>query len=104
MVMDDIGAMFGEGDACIIFSVNGRGYQSYGSLMESMKARGCSVILLTMNPHINLIHSASQYVVLPWVSHDYEATALEDQIVFFMFVELLLNEVARVLQRTVQAD
>lgn len=98
MVMDDVGAIFGEGDACIVFSVNGRGYNSYGMLMDSMRDRGCSVTLFTMNPRLELAKHATRAVVLPWVSNDYTITALDDQLVFMAYVELLLNKVAHRLQ------
>lgn len=93
-VMDDISTILGPGDLCIVMSMNGRGSKSYGSLMASLVERGCDVLLITMNPKIALIRHATEAVVLPWISNDYSGGFLEDQIVVFMYVECLLNEIA----------
>lgn len=92
--MDDISTILGPGDLCIVMSMNGRGSKSYGSLMSSLVERGCDVLLITMNPKIGLIRHATESVVLPWISNDYAGGFLEDQIVVFMYVESLLNEIA----------
>lgn len=96
-VMDDISTILGPGDLCIVMSMNGRGSKSYGTLMSSLVERGCDVLLVTMNPKLPFIKSASEAVVLPWISSDYAASLLEDQIVVFMYVECLLNEIAHLL-------
>lgn len=94
-VMDDISTILGEGDLCIVISLNGRGNRSYGSLMGSLRDRGCAVFLITMNPKVSCAQKASEVVVLPWISNDYASRhALEDQIVVFLYLECLLREVA----------
>lgn len=93
-VMDDISTILGEGDLCIVMSMNGRGTRSYPALMTSLVERGCDVVLVTMNPKIGLIRHATEAVLLPWISNDYSAGFLEDQLIVFMYVECLLNEIA----------
>ena len=95
IVMDDLSDILTDGDACIVFSLNGRGCRSYGSLMQELVDRGCSVTLVTMNPKIDLLRHASRSFVLPWASNDYAPGALDDQMIVFMFIELLINQVAR---------
>lgn len=94
-VMDDISTILGPGDLCVVMSMNGRGCSSYGQLMSSLLERGCTVLLVTMNPKISLIDHASEAVVLPWISNDYVGGFLDDQMVVIMYVECLLNEIAR---------
>lgn len=96
-VMDDISTILGEGDLCIVISLNGRGNRSYGSLMGSLRDRRCTVVLITMNPKIACAQKASETVVLPWISNDFASRhALEDQVVVFLYLECLLREVASI--------
>lgn len=97
ITMVDIAAILGTGDVCIVFTMNGRG-TDYAPLMDSIVNRGGEVFLVTMNPSINLIEHATQAVVLPWISRDYEFGTLEDQIIVFMYLEILLGEVSHVLE------
>lgn len=98
-IMDDISAILGEGDLCVVMSMNGRGTKSYATLMSSLVERGCDVLLVTMNPRIALIGHATESVVLPWISKDYASGFLEDQMIVFMYVECLLNEIANMIGR-----
>lgn len=98
-IMDDISTILGEGDLCVVMSMNGRGTKSYSSLMSSLVERGCDVLLVTMNPKINLLRYATESVVLPWISNDYAGGFLEDQMVVFMYVECLLHEIANLVNR-----
>lgn len=94
-VMDDISTILGEGDLCIVISLNGRGNRSYGSLISSLVERGCTVWLITMNPKAAFARHATETVVLPWMSRDMEGThTVEDQVIVFLFLEFLLREVA----------
>lgn len=93
-IMDDVSSILGEGDLCIVMSMNGRGTKSYAGLMSSLVERGCDVLLITMNPKISLIKHATESVILPWISKDYATGLLEDQMVVFMYIECLLNEIA----------
>lgn len=94
ITMVDIAAILGEGDLCIVFSMNGRG-TDYAPLMDSIVNRGGEVYLITMNPEIDLINHATQAVTLPWISRDYEFGTLEDQIIVFMYLEILLDEISK---------
>lgn len=93
-IMDDVSSILGTGDLCVVMSMNGRGTKSYASLMSSLVERGCDVLLITMNPKIGLIKHAAEAVVLPWISRDYATGLLEDQMIVFMYLECLLNEIA----------
>ena len=96
ITMVDIAMILGKGDLCIVFTMNGRG-TDYAPLMDSIVERGGEVYLITMNPEIGLIKHATQAVTLPWISRDYEFGTLEDQIIVFMYLEILLDEISKVI-------
>ena len=102
-VMDDVSSILGTGDLCVVMSMNGRGAKSYASLMSSLMERGCDVLLITMNPKISLIRHATEAVVLPWISRDYAPGLLEDQMIVFMYLECLMNEIATLVGETGRA-
>ena len=80
---------------CILLTMNGRGHPGYGQMMENLRERECYVVLVTMNPRLKLAQSADLVVTLPWISQDISANFYEDQIIVYMFIELLLYEVGR---------
>lgn len=96
ITMVDIAMILGKGDLCIVFTMNGRG-TDYAPLMDSIVERGGEVYLITMNPEIGLIKHATQAVTLPWISRDYEFGTLEDQIIVFMYLDILLDEISKVI-------
>lgn len=102
ITMADIARILGAHDLCIVVSMNGRG-TTYAPLMDAMRARGAEVFLITMNPDLNLIEHSTQAVILPWISRDYELGTLEDQILVFMYLDILLDKVAHDLDRRSRA-
>lgn len=98
VVLTDNASILSQGDCYIIFSMKGRGIAAYSSSIAEMVERGCCVILVTMDPKIPAVQWASQVITLPCPSQDPSPNFLEDQIVVYLFIELLLYEVSRCYQ------
>ncbi len=93
IVMNDDSNILTKGDVCILFSMRGRGSANYGQMLENLRERGCATWLITMKPDLDLIKLADHTIRLPWISHDNKANFFEDQIVVYLFIELLLHYV-----------
>lgn len=81
------------GDLCIIFTITGEAHM-YKQLASSLKEKGCDVIVFTMNPKCPLFSYAKEIIFLPYISRSSYDSFLDDQAVFFVFIELFLSELA----------
>lgn len=93
IAMSDDSDILKTGDMCILFTLKGRGTSRYQQMLENLRERGCYVLLITMNKRLPLVQIADTAVVLPWISQENASNFFEDQIIVYMFVELLLHEV-----------
>ena len=97
VVMGDVSEYLGEGDVCIVFSIKAMTH-TYGTLIPEMVSRNVKVILLTMTPNNKFAEIVSQMIVLPFISKSSSKTFYDDQAIFFVFIEILLNEIAKLSQ------
>lgn len=95
IVMMDQAAFLGPNDACVVFTLQGRGFLNQPQLIPSLRESGAKIILITMNPKLAARKHADYTVVLPCISRSDRHNFYEDQIIGYMFVELLLQEIAR---------
>lgn len=95
IVMTDYSMILGEGDLCILFTIRGVGSSNYRDFLQQMRSQGCRIALLTMEPKLNLIRYADDVFVLPRISKDTELSFLDDQAVYFVFIEVLLRELSQ---------
>lgn len=98
VVLRDDSEILGAGDCFILFTMKGRGFNPYTSYVTELAKRGCHVILVTMDPKIPAAKEATQVFTLPCPSKDPSVNFLEDQVVAFLFIELLLYEVGKAYQ------
>lgn len=80
-------------DLVIIFSITGEATH-YQSFCSSLKDNHCDIVLFTMNPKCPLVDYATETVFLPYISHSSYDSFLDDQAIFFVFIELFLSELA----------
>ena len=95
IVMSDDAAILEKGDVCIVFSMQGRGNARYIEDMDLMRERGVDVHLVTMDRHSGMLPHATSTYVLPWISHDDSINFFEDQVIVYMFIEMLLLNISR---------
>ncbi len=93
VMIDDANCM-NKGDLCILFTMFGRGRKDYDQMLATLRERGCQKILVTMNPRLPLARYADQIISLPCISRASATNFFEDQIIVYLFIELLLYEVA----------
>lgn len=97
VVMGDVSEYLGEGDVCIVFSIKAMTH-TYGTFIPEMISRNVKVILLTMTANNKFADIVNQMIVLPFISKSSSKTFYDDQAIFFVFIEILLNEIARLSQ------
>lgn len=93
--MSDQSAVVKKGDVCIVYTMKGRGCSKYGLFMETLKNNGATVILITMTPKLPLAKYADHVILLPCISRENTSHFYEDQIIVFLFNELLLTEISK---------
>ena len=96
-LMRDIAEYLDEGDVCVIFSIKSL-TQSYGQIIPELVSRKVKVILLTMTPNNTFANVVKKMITLPYISKSSSKTFYDDQAIFFIFNEILLNEIARLSQ------
>lgn len=96
VVMRDVGEILGSEDLCIIFSIKGI-TDPYLDIVKNLHQKHCFFTLITMTPKNHLVPYADQLLTLPYVSRAHRDTFLDDQVIFFVFIEILLNEIAKIL-------
>lgn len=93
VTMRDLSSILGEHDLCIIFSI--KAMASYQPFVKEMRANGCKVVLLTMSPKTPMKKDVDLLLSFPFISRSEVDSFLDDQAIFFVFIEVLLNELAR---------
>ena len=98
VVMRDVLSNLKKDDLCIIFSIKGASAYTMYDFVETVKTNQCPMTLVTMTPKSSLTPYANQIFLLPYISRSNKETFLDDQAIFFVFIELLLNEIAKELE------
>lgn len=97
-VMLDYMEILSAGDTCVIFSIS---TGKYAEIASRLKKNGANLVLFTMTETTPLKKLADHMVCLPRISYDKRMNFLDDQAIFFVFIEAVLSEVAAILN---QAD
>ncbi len=92
VAMYDVSNVLSSEDLCIIFSIKDNGGH-YPIHVDSLKSRGCKIALVTMNPQLTFAKKCDIVIPLPPVSRGY-GEFIDEQAIYFVFVEILLNELA----------
>ncbi len=97
IIIGDTINVLDENDLVIIFSVSNNTL-CYGAYIRDLKARGCKVAFLTMASNLPLAKDCDYYITLPRVSYDKGFAFMDDQAIFFIFIEVMLSELGRLLE------
>ncbi|MHC1735293.1 MAG: MurR/RpiR family transcriptional regulator [Erysipelotrichaceae bacterium] len=92
--MRDVAAYLTKDDLCVIFSIKSDN-SFYGGHVRQMAQNKVPILLITMTPNNKLVDDVKKMVTLPFISRASSATFLDDQAIFFVFIELILNELAK---------
>lgn len=96
-IMGDLTDILGKNDLVILFTISNNG--AYTDYVSSFADHGCPVITLTMTPNLAFRRYVKEYVVLPRISRDNNISFLDDQAIYLIFIELLINATASLLQK-----
>ena len=91
--MRDISEILTKDDYCILFSI--KGMEHYLPVINVLKLNDCPVTLITMTAHNKLEEHVDQQIMLPIVSRLTTTSFLDDQIIYFVFIEILLNVISK---------
>ena len=93
--------IFGLEDVCLIFSISTTSI-NYKEIVQRLKKNGASVVLFTMNASSPLKKMCDHFICLPQISYNKKMGFLDDQAIFFVFIEVLISEVAKFLNQSSQ--
>lgn len=88
----DLSSIISAEDYCIIFSIKDNG-KIYKSVVDALAQAKCKTTLVTMTPQLPFAKNCHHIITLPHVSKGY-AKFIDEQALYFIFVEILLNELA----------
>ncbi|MCR5795738.1 MAG: MurR/RpiR family transcriptional regulator [Solobacterium sp.] len=91
--MSDTCEMLTEEDLLVIFTITDNA-GIYNDHVVTAAGHDCPVICFTMTPALPFKKMCSHYIVLPRISRDSSISFLDDQAIFLVFIEILLNTAA----------
>lgn len=97
VTMKDIAEYLQKDDLCIIYSIKLLDI-SYKEIINILASHQCSIVCVTMTPSNANLDLVKQVITLPYISRSSSKSFLDDQPLFMIFNEILLNELARDIQ------
>jgi len=94
VTMRDVSEYLGPQDLCIIYSIKLLDVH-YGEIMSIMASHQCAIVAVTMTPTNAPKELITDVITLPYISRASSKMFLDDQPLFLIFNEILLNEIAR---------
>ncbi|WP_160677246.1 MurR/RpiR family transcriptional regulator [Clostridium sp. C8-1-8] len=93
VLMQDAASNLKKEDLCIIFSIKGS-KEAYLDCVKILKENNCKTTLITMTQNAPIESYFNQVIHLPYISKLSAIKFLDDQAIFFVFIEILLSELA----------
>ena len=93
-LMGDVADFFDPQDLVIIFTVRDNAH-CYGHIIDTLVENQIPIVLVTMTPSLPFAKKCTQVITLPAVFQGY-AKFIDEQVIFFVFVEILLHELAKI--------
>ncbi len=91
-VFDDMTDYLGKDDLAIIFTTKNN--LRYDSIAEHLHRHKTHLVVFTMIQNLPFRKYCDEVVVLPRISRDSGMTFLDDQAIYFVFIEVLLDVIA----------
>lgn len=96
VTMADAVNLMTKEDYCLIFTIKDNG-KHYNERIEALNENGCPVGIVTM-ASLPFLNKCTHVINLPPVSKGY-AKFIDEQAIYFVFVEILLSELAKISER-----
>lgn len=94
VLVRDISASLTKDDLFIMISIK-MSNDMYSPFIKEFYNNGCPIVLITMNINHKFAEYISKTISLPYISKSDLTTFFDDQAVIFVFIEILLNELAK---------
>lgn len=88
----DVVGMLGPKDLCVIFTTTNN--SNYDKFVADLHTRKCPILIFTMRDDLPFKKKCTQIITLPRISNNSIISFLDDQAIFFVFIEVLLNVIA----------
>lgn len=90
----DIISIMNENDIGIVFTTTDN-TNTFAKHVKSMYERKCKLVVFTMNPNLSFKNKVDYYITLPRISKNTSMSFLDDQPIFMVFIEIMLNLIAK---------
>ena len=94
----DLSSILSKNDCAIIFTIQDN-TGLYRVLSKRLSENHCPIICFTMSQALSFRNKCDELIVLPRISRDSAISFLDDQAIYFVFIELLMDALASVLQK-----
>ncbi len=98
ILMLNLADILDENDLLIVFTIADNS-NLYNDIVRLTKEHGCPVVCITMTQNLRFKRYCDDYVILPRISRNNAISFLDDQAIFFVFIELLLDATASLAQK-----
>ena len=85
----DAADLCGSDDLFIIFTISGKG--RYDNIATALHERNCQLICITMSQVLSFRSYCTETVVLPRIDRESDTRFFDNQAIFFVYIEILLN-------------
>lgn len=92
-LMKDMPEILNKDDVIIIFTIQDTA-KTYPTIVQEAHASNIPVICFTMTPNLKFKKDCDIYTVLPHISRNSEYAFLDNQAIFLVFIEMLLETIA----------
>ena len=93
-LMNDVAENLNPEAVLIVFTIADNG-GIYNSIVQNAAERGCPVIIFTMSQTLPFKSLCTEYVCLPRISKDSGISFLDDQAIYFVFIEVLMDFISK---------
>lgn len=94
--ISDTITLLSKNDLIIAFSVSDN-LKQYENYINEIHQQGCQFAFITTNPVLSFKNDVDYFFALPHVTHDNSFSFLDNQALFFVFIEILLNALAKIM-------
>lgn len=98
VLMNDCANSLNKNDLCIIFSIKAT-KDMYSDCFKILRENNCKIVLITMTPRTPLKSYCDFIISLPYISKLSDIKFLDDQAIFFVFIEIILSELAKLIKK-----
>lgn len=94
-LIQDLPEILKPQDLIILFTIRNN-HKNYDDFVTSLHDSGIPVVCITMTPNLKFNKYCDKYIVLPMISKDTNYSFLDNQVIFLVFIEMLLECLAKI--------